>query len=158
MWLREGQYLTDNLTQIPLKFRTKEEAEKMLERILKTIQIFKDAEEAIEHDFWQLAIQSYAYGYKGKIPIHRRVCKNPNNIFAGKHSTFGMSHDLNYKKSKWPLNMCLLDGYCPKKWEFDFIKEPTVFIKVPDIKLTNDEYSERIIQYTDYWQHVNGYY
>ena len=157
MWLREGQYLTDNLTQIPLKFRTKEEAEKMLDRILKVVQVFKDAEEACEYDFWQQAIKGYAQGSKRPIPIFRRICKNPNNIFAGKHSIFGMDHNLNYKKSKWPLNMCLLEGSCPKKWEFDFIKEPTVFIKVPDIHLNNDEHSERIIQYTDYWQHVNSF-
>ena len=141
-----------------MKFRTKQEAEKTLDKILKVIQVFKDAEEATEHDFWKQTIKGYAQGSKGPIPIYKRMCKNPNNIFAYKHSTYGLSDQLEYKERKWPLNMCLLlEGSCPKKWEFDFIEEPTVFIKVPDIHLNNDEYSERIIQYTDYWQHVNSY-
>ena len=42
----------DTLTQIPLKFRTKDAAEKMLDKILTVLQTFREAEEVLEPGFY----------------------------------------------------------------------------------------------------------
>jgi len=139
-----------------MKFRTKAAAEKELAKILKVLDMFKQAEEAVEHDFFSQVLWTQTGGTR-RVPIYSKVCKNPANIFSRCHGTRGIEIGLAQRKRLWPLNKCLLEDYCPKRWEFELIEEPTVFIKVPDIKLTNDEYSQRIIQYTDYWQHLNGY-
>lgn len=139
-----------------MKFRTRAAAEEMLAKILKVLHILKDAEEAVEYDFFKTVV-NISPNPPGRLLIHRVTCKNTQNAFAHRHNTRYIEAGLNYRKHLWPLNKCLLDDHCPKAWEFELVEEPTVFIKVPDIKLTNDEHSLRVIQYTDPWQHLNSY-
>ena len=165
--LKEGEYLTDTLTGIPLKFRTKEAAEKTLDKILAVLQGFRDAEETLEPGFFTTS------------RIHNRIvkiyCKNPNNRFIRKNPYY-VKYYLEQRYKTYPLNKGLLQGPCPKKHEFEFILEPTVFIKIPDsakdlLFISNkDIYSSiikrqqakdllsfRKILYTDPWQELQGY-
>ena len=152
IWLREGIYLEDNLSHIPLKFRTREEAEKILDKILTVLKYFKKAEDYLEVCNKQKPRISKYVSIGGK---HVTVLSSyPPAPYIGwsQLSTLRNSLDLAYKE--FALNKELLKTPVPQKHEFDFILEPTVFIKVPEYykDWNNNIKSYRKITYTDPFQ------
>lgn len=121
--------------------------------------MFKQAEEALEPDFVIRSLNGYIRGLNKNIPKYTYTYKNPNNVFKGKwFPSSRLQSNLSIRYKNWTLNKSLLEGSCPKTYEFEIIEEPTVFIKVPYCrKLNNIEKSFRKIQYTDKWHKLNFY-
>lgn len=83
-----------------------------------------------------------------KIPVVKRTVGNPRNPFKNRNISYLKSY-LTIRLRTYPLNRSLLEGPCPKPYEFDLVEEPTVFIKVPNIALSQRCLSDRKILWTD---------